>query len=368
MTRTFLKITFSLPFFVLTMGCQNETKKLPPKAKKVNAQKILNRTTYAEKQHLSEYNFFTLPFSNLDPQKNVYPYDLNNALFSDYAFKKRFVYLPNGKKMNYRKDDVFDFEEGSILIKNFYYPQNFNQPKEVIKIIETRLLIKENNKWKPLNYVWNEDQKDAKLNYVGGEVPISWTDSNQSLKTIQYGIPNLNECKNCHLKGTEITPIGPTAAQLNKKYTAIQSTQNQLERFQEIGLIDLPVSHSKIPKLPVWNDPQTGTIEERANAYLYANCAHCHRVDGSAKNSGLYLTFNQTDLRKRGVFKPPVAAGKGSGDLEYSIVPGHPEESILLYRMKSNDPAIRMPEIGRVSAHQEGIVLIEEYIKTLASN
>ena len=80
MTRTFLKITFSLPFFVLTMGCQNETKKLPPKAKKVNAQKILNRTTYAEKQHLSEYNFFTLPFSNLDPQKKKITYSVSQEL------------------------------------------------------------------------------------------------------------------------------------------------------------------------------------------------------------------------------------------------------------------------------------------------
>jgi uncharacterized repeat protein (TIGR03806 family) len=368
MTRTFLKITFSLAICILTIGCQNETKKLPPKAKKVSAQKILTTTHSNEKQYLSEYNFFTLPFTRLDPQKNVYPYDLNNALFSDYAHKKRFVYLPEGKKMNYRKEGVFDFEEGSILIKNFYYPKNFNQPQEAIQIIETRLLIKENNGWKPLNYVWSEDQKDAKLNYVGGELPISWTDSNHTVKTVQYGIPNLNECKNCHLKGSEITPIGPTAAQLNKKYTAIQSSQNQMERFEEMGLIKLPESHPSLPKLPVWNDPQTGTIQERAAAYLYANCAHCHREEGSAKNSGLYLTFKQTDLRKRGVFKPPVAAGKGSGDLKYSIVPGHPEESILLYRMKSNDPAIRMPEIGRVSTHREGIALIEEYIKSLASN
>ena len=152
------------------------------------------------------------------------------------------------------------------------------------------------------------------------------------------------------------------------KGAAIKSAQNQLERFQNLGILDLPDSHPSLPKLPIWDDPKTGSIKLRANAYLDANCAHCHREQGSAKNSGLYLTYNETNMRRRGVFKPPVAAGKGSGNLEYSIVPGNPEESILIYRMKNNDPAIRMPEIGRVSAHKEGIALIEQYIRSLADH
>ena len=69
--------------------------------------------------------------------------------------------------------------------------------------------------------------------------------------------------------------------------------------------------------------------------------------------------------RRRGVFKPPVAAGKRSGDLEYDIVPGRPDLSILFYRMKSNEPAVKMPEVGRSLAHREGLDLIESYIKAL---
>jgi hypothetical protein len=80
------------------------------------------------------------------------------------------------------------------------------------------------------------------------------------------------------------------------------------------------------------------------------------------------LSFYQTEARKRGIFKPPVAAGKGSGDLEYSIVPGHPENSILLYRMMSNDPGIMMPEVGRSVVHEEGVALISEYIAGLIQN
>lgn len=87
---------------------------------------------------------------------------------------------------------------------------------------------------------------------------------------------------------------------------------------------------------------------------------------GSAKNAGLYLQYSEEHPRNRGIFKPPIAAGKGSGNLNFDIVPGKPEESILIYRMRSNNPAIRMPEIGRSIPHEEGIALLTSYIEQLA--
>ena len=81
------------------------------------------------------------------------------------------------------------------------------------------------------------------------------------------------------------------------------------------------------PKLPVWNDVLL-PVDHPAEAYLDANSAHCHNLKGSAKKSGLYLSYTKTNSRKRGVFKPSIATGKGSCDFIYDIVPGHPEESI----------------------------------------
>ena len=66
-----------------------------------------------------------------------------------------------------------------------------------------------------------------------------------------------------------------------------------------------------------------------------------------------------------GIFKPPVAAGRATGTFKYSIVPGHPDQSILLYRMISGEPDIMMPESGRALAHQEGIDLIREWITAM---
>lgn len=63
-----------------------------------------------------------------------------------------------------------------------------------------------------------------------------------------------------------------------------------------------------------------------------------------------------------GIGKAPVAAGKGSGGRLYSIVPGKPDESILLYRIESVDPGVMMPEMGRRLAHKEGVELVRQWI------
>lgn len=61
----------------------------------------------------------------------------------------------------------------------------------------------------------------------------------------------------------------------------------------------------------------------------------------------------------------PVAAGRGSGSLDYDIFPGHPEKSIMVYRFNSTEPGIMMPELGRTTVHFEGLKLIEDWIQSL---
>jgi hypothetical protein len=79
----------------------------------------------------------------------------------------------------------------------------------------------------------------------------------------------------------------------------------------------------------------------------------------------LSLEPGVTDAARWGVCKTPVAAGQGSGDRRYDIVPGKPDASILLYRMESTDPAKMMPELGRSVADREGAVLIRQWIREM---
>jgi hypothetical protein len=90
---------------------------------------------------LSEYNFFEGNIANQEPVYGVLPYDLITPLFSDYAKKKRFIWMPEGVKATYNGDhNIFDFADGAVMIKTFYYDDVL--PNFTKKILETRLIIK----------------------------------------------------------------------------------------------------------------------------------------------------------------------------------------------------------------------------------
>ena len=113
-----------------------------------------------------------------------------------------------------------------------------------------------------------------------------------------------------------------------------------------------------------WSD-ESQNINDRVRSYLDVNCGHCHSPTGNANSTGLYLHLDETRDIHLGVYKKPVATGRGSGGLKYSIVPGKPEESILLHRMISLDPGVMMPESGRAMSHEEAVEMVREWILLL---
>lgn len=319
------------------------------------------------KSKLSEYGFFTGDIAKQLPADRVIPYDLNTPLFTDYAHKLRFVYLPEGKKITYTEKDVLDFPVGTTIIKTFHYPVDFNQPEKGTRLMETRLLIHEEAGWKSLPYHWNEEQTEAYLEVAGGRKNIDWAHYDGKNKSVEYTMPNMNQCKGCHEKGGKMTPIGPSARQLNGDFTYPDgTTKNQLIKWSELGILEgLPDNLASVDKVPVWDHPETGSLNDRARAYLDINCAHCHRIDGPANTSGFYLDWYQANTAALGFWKSPIAAGRGSGGRFHDIFPGKPDESILYYRMNSTDPGVMMPELGRKLNHDEGLALIKEWIASL---
>lgn len=313
----------------------------------------------SERQTLSEWNLFHLPLKELQPKEGVISYSLNTPLFSDYARKARFVKVPQGESAGYSDAEVMDFPKGSILVKHFFYDE------EVIlksrRIIETRLLVLEGAEWKALTYVWNDEQTEAYLEIAGKSVPVEWKDDNGVVRNVAYSVPNQVQCKSCHELNGQMSPIGPTARQLNRKEGGI----NQLQKWESLGILTSLPPVDKWPVVPIWDDPNTGTLDQRARAWLEINCAHCHRAEGPAKNTGLYLRYDESDDYRLGINKPPVAAGRGSGGLKYGIVKGKPNESILFHRIHSLDPGVMMPEVGRKLRHEEGLDLIRTWIRSM---
>jgi uncharacterized repeat protein (TIGR03806 family) len=297
---------------------------------------------------LSDYGFFTDPGAE-KPAARVSAYDLETPLFSDYAEKHRYLYVPAGQKARYEAEAAFDLPVGSAIIKTFGYPQAGR-----FKPLETRLLLRRASGWVALPYVWNAEGSDAVLKRAGTRIPVTFVDPSGASRSISYAVPNQNQCKDCHALSGTIAPIGVKARYLNH--------DGQLEALLAGGMLDrLPAD---APRVARWNDPAT-RLDDRARAYLEINCAHCHNPAGAASNSGLFLEWGRHDPVALGVRKRPVAAGRGSGGREFAIAPGEPDASILVYRMESTDPGIAMPELGRATVHAEGVVLLREWIAAM---
>lgn len=311
---------------------------------------------------LSTWKLFQGNMGEHTLNNGVLPYAISTPLFSDYAIKYRAVWMPPGTKAEAKDNGVFSFPVGTVLLKTFAYPQ----ADGTRRLIETRLLVHAADGWKSFPYVWNKEQTDATLALVGDTTRVEWSHSSGRKYDFTYVVPNANECKNCHeVQKGKLQPLGPKASQLNTNYKYEDGEQNQLTRWVKAGYLVENATLKQSQAMPNWLDPSSGTLSERARAYLDANCAHCHQRKGPASNSALYLDYASTSPDDWGVCKPPVAAGKGAGDLKFGIVPGKPERSILLFRMLSDESEVRMPELGRVVAHQEGIDLIRQWIKEM---
>jgi uncharacterized repeat protein (TIGR03806 family) len=318
---------------------------------------------FAFHDKLTAYGFFDGKISDLKPADGVVAYDLNTPLFSNYAEKSRFIKIPEGKKAVYNDTAVFDLPAGTVLIKNFFYPADFRNPGKGRRILETRLLVNEEKGWTAYPYIWNEEQTEAFYDPAGETKHVTYVNASGKKVNVPYVIPNKNQCKGCHIKGQSMVPIGPAARHLNRDYAYASGVKNQLTYWYDSGILDdLPTD---APKLPVWNDPSTGDVASRARAYLDINCGNCHNRQGPASTSGLFLDIFEQEKSHLGVDKSPVAAGRGSGNFKYDIVPGQPQHSILVFRMKTNDPSIAMPEIGREQIHEEGVALISEWIRKM---
>lgn len=315
------------------------------------------------KPKLSDYGFFIGNISKQDVNKGVLPYEVSAKLFSDYAIKSRFIVLPKGQKINYKSDGTFDFPIGSTLIKTFYYPSDFREPNNNIRLMETRLLINTIEGWLGFPYVWNNEQTDAFLEIAGDRLETSFINIQGEKKSFTYSVPNFNQCKGCHVNQSQMKPIGTKARLLNHDYEYAEGTMNQLKKWSALEMINNLPEISSISHTPNYDDPNDGTLEERARAWIDINCAHCHRLGAPGETSGLFLNIEETNKTRLGVYKPPVAAGRATGNLKYTILPGNPEKSMMIQRMLSKDPGIMMPELGRKLVHKEGIELVSEWIK-----
>lgn len=299
------------------------------------------------------------------PFEGVVPYDLNTPLFTDRAVKRRTVFVPKGQAAAYDPSEPLAFPVGSVVTKSFGVRDDLRKASPKVRWAETRVMVRRPDGWTGWSYKWNDAQTEAALFAGGGVETVSWIDETGATETANYLYPSAVQCKGCHEFLGTMTLLGPRARNLNRDFAYADGTENQLARWSRTGLLTGAPAPSAAPRLPVWNDPSTGSLEQRARAYLEVNCAHCHGEKGAARTTGLWLYASETDPGKLGTCKQPVAAGPGAGGLKFDVVPGKPDESILPYRLSINDAGLLMPQIGRSVVDRAGLQLVRDWIAAM---
>ena len=317
---------------------------------------------------LAEWCQVSLQNGEVALKPGLLPYDLTTPLFSDTTVKRRTMWLPPGTSATYATDDVFAFPDGTVFTKSFGFRDDARKPNPVIRWIETRVEWKVAGQWYALSYTWDVAGTQALANPAGDTRDISFIDESGATVLAHYLVPSQTQCGQCHQQNAYVT-LGTRARYLNKSFDYPSGTENQLTHLTRLGwLTGAPADPANAPRLPVASDPASGTVEERARAYLDANCGFCHNPLGNARSTGLVLWASETDSHKYGVCKTPVAAGGGSGGLQYDLVPGDPDHSIIPYRMNSNVPAVAMPQIGRSVVDHAGLQLVRDWISGLTGS
>jgi hypothetical protein len=368
---------------------------------------------------LSQWGVFT-DIRNQVPAEGVIPFEVISPLFTDSALKHRFVTLTEGGTIDYFNDTTrWQSPVGTIYVKTFAYPPNLQDPETdgLEQLIETRLIVHvaaEDDRlgcrgaescWQVHVYVYNEDMTDALCTTGGAVVSVEYTNpvdkecsgsmdpceldedcpiaeecDNAQESVPNYGVPDNGACRRCH--GTDTRTLGPSTGMLNRgnDYGG-NLVANQIDQLYALGMLAPKPPSENLRTTYVDPVPYTeacGTPEcshEAARSYLDANCSHCHAPDGEASGTGVFLDYasmdptnpTEADFRSWGVCKVPTSAGNvmNCGDARVDVVPGDPDNSILLCRIDSIIPGEMMAPLGRSLVDQDGYDVIRRWITDL---
>lgn len=359
MKKYYILLSVTALFLSIFIACSDKDDEYTPVSPVVVD---LTLVPYAK---LSEYQFFEGDIKEQNPSLNVIPYEPASSLFTDYASKKRFIWMPEGVKANYVADGkILDMPVGTALIKTFYYTTI--QPNNTTQLIETRLMIRHADGWKFYEYLWNDEQTDADLvsgfDFTNGSTKtITFKKPNDEIITTNYRIPSDAECFACHKINEVATPIGLKPQNLNHNFTFSNGNKNQLLKLKEQGYLE-SYPGSIVSTVDYHDTAQP--LDLRARSYIDANCAHCHQDEARCYYRPIRFPFSQSNVDSN-VGICLVADEVISPTLQKIVSPGNFSKSILHYRLSSNEESERMPLLGRTIVHDEGVALIEEWISSL---
>ena len=299
--------------------------------------------------------------AQLETGTNLLPYDLIVSFWSDGAEKTRWVSLPENQKIIFSPTGEWVFPKGTVFVKTFFLATNESNPQSQRRL-ETRLLVRDQNGGVyGVSYKWRADNSDADLLETNLTENVS-IQTATGVRTQPWYYPSRADCLTCHTANAGFV-LGVKTRQLNRNFTYPNGiTENELSAWNQRGLFDTNVSDADIknfPKLAALDDPAR-TVEDRARSYLDANCAQCHRPQGTV---GYFDARYETPLAQQDLIRGRVLIDQRI-DGARVIAPNDVWRSILFMRANTTE-AFKMPPVARNTIDERGMKLLREWIESL---
>jgi cytochrome c553 len=271
------------------------------------------------------------------------------------------VQLPAGTAVDARDQYAWEFPVGTRFWKEFSLDG---------RKVETRLLWKASAAgWVFASYAWNAEGSEAFLVPAEGTMTAAEVAPGRP-----HAIPSRADCAACHGASASAGPLGFNLLQLS---SARDPNALHGEPLRE-GMLTLPssVAEGLVRGLPahwVVSPPRIRTASaatRTALGYLAANCSMCHNGRGEITAADPVIRYR--DLVEDGdavagslIDQPTRWQLPGAPDGTTVLVhPGAPQESALLYRMRSRSPSSQMPPLGTVVRDQAAVDLVTRWIST----
>jgi len=305
---------------------------------------------------LSQTGFFS-DVATLTASEGMIEYQPASQLWSDSAQKRRWIALPGDRKIVFHADDAWRFPIGSAFVKHFALPLSGGGER----FLETRVLLRQTDRWLGVTYKWNAAQTDAVLQTTSVEESI---DLGGGFNQI-WRFPGSNDCLTCHtaaagrVLGVRTRQLGEVIAYPPRGAYG-GGEEIQLEAWNCAGLFDIDIREpSRYARARSIMDG-TATRETRVRSYVATNCEHCHQPLGTAPGS-LDLRFT-TAIGEWNAIGAPVEQGDFGASDPRLLAPGDRDRSMLWLRQTMSDAATRMAR-GTLGLDASAVALIGEWIE-----
>lgn len=278
------------------------------------------------------------------PKAELVEFEINATPWQPGVQSRRWISLPSESSITFRPDGEWEFPNGTTVIQHFTLDGGtldgssfethvfwFNGPRRV----------------RAGAYRWNGTDTEATLVADGEFIPLPGQEKRH------WFTPGSEPNLNLDLVVTGfVLPLN--TRQVNRDY--------QLEKWNRNGWFNPALTNiTNLPQLANLDDTDASR-ELRVRSFLDANCAACHRPDGSSRGN-FEATFN-TPLNAQNLINGSLVAGDLGIMGAKVIVPGHPDKSILLQRVKRTD-FFRMPPFVLSDDPSPLVPLLEEWIRSL---